>query len=157
MTDWSVACPDVCWFHICEHLSVSDISRLSSTCRLLRHRLWSKGTSLWTYLVYRRFRSFATSPIMRALSDIDPDEESIITENIRFCQRLASDREANAMMHEKFSSWCTSHEWDSRLSSARNDIRGFLACQRARYITLVPFLDGPVPLSSELCHLHYYR
>lgn len=158
MIDWSIECPDLCWFSICEHLSISDISRLSSTCRTLRHRLWSAQASLWSHLIRREFDPAVFRQLMNILTENDQDEDSNVAEkNVQFCRRILSDVEAYQAMHEKFLTFFGSRSWISRLTSARNDIRGFFARQRFTFPRSMPFLDSPVPLSSRLFRLHYYR
>ncbi|CAF1507031.1 unnamed protein product [Adineta ricciae] len=51
MIDSSIKLPDLCWFNICQHLSVGEIAQLSSTCQTSRHMLWSRESSLWFYLI----------------------------------------------------------------------------------------------------------
>ena len=157
MIDWSIKCPDLCWFYICEHLSVSDISRLSSTCRILRHMLWSGEALLWTYLISRKFGSLVLSQLMKTLSDNDEDEDSIIAENDRFCERLLSDITAYEVIYEKFLTLWRSRAWHSRLTSARTEMRGFFACQRLTYPNSTPLLNCPIRLSSKLFRLYHYR
>ena len=82
MIDSSIELPNLCWFNICQYLSVGEIAQLSSTCQTLRHMLWSRESSLWFYLIQLKCKSIA---LYRSIRDLmDEDEDAIIFENERF-------------------------------------------------------------------------
>jgi hypothetical protein len=157
MIDCSVELPDLCWCNICQYLSIGDIAQLSSTCRTLRHTLWSRQSSLWIYLIRLKFHSSILCQSIRALFDQDEDEDAIIAENNRFSQRLLSDIEAYEVLHEKFLSPEQYRSWHVHFTLVEKEKRGFFAWRRFMFSSSIPLLNCPVPLSSKLFRLYYYR
>ena len=78
MIDYSNKIPDLCWYKICQYLSVWDIAQLSSTCQILRHMLWSRQSSLWMYLIHLKVQSSVFCQSIKALCDEDENEDAII-------------------------------------------------------------------------------
>ena len=157
MIDYSNEIPDLCWYKICQYLSVWDIAQLSSTCQILRHMLWSRQSSLWMYLIHLKVQSSVFCQSIKALCDEDENEDAIIVENNRFSQRLVSDINAYEAMHEKFLNREQCPTWHVRFTLPETDKRGFLAWRRFAYINSIPLLNCPIPLSSTLFRLYYYR
>lgn len=159
MIDCSVELPNLCWFDICQYLSIRDIAQLSSTCRTLRHMLWSRQSSSWIYLIHLRFHSSTLCQSIRTLFDQheDDDEDTIVAENDRLSQRLLSDIEAYDNLHEKFLNGEQYLYWFIYFTSAEKDKRGYFATRRFLFPESIPLLNCPVLLSSKLFRLYYYR
>ncbi|CAF1551607.1 unnamed protein product, partial [Didymodactylos carnosus] len=136
---------------------LNSLSQLSSTCRILRHMLWSRQSSLWSYLIHLKFHSSILYQSIRALFDQDEDEDAIIAENNRFSQRLLSDIEAYEVLHEKFFKPGQYRFWHVYFTLAEKEKRGFFALRRFIFPNSMPLLNYPVPLSSKLFRLYYYR
>lgn len=159
MIDYSIELPDLCWFNICQYLSVEDIAQLSSTCRTLRHMFWSCQSSLWNYLIHQKFRSSILCQSIGALFDEneDEDENAIIAENNRFSQRLLSDIETYEILHEKFLNNKWGRTWHIYFTRAEKEKRGYAAWRRCTSPTFIPSMNNPTPLSSRLFRMYYYR
>lgn len=158
MIDWSIECPDLCWFRICQHLSLWDIAQLSSTCRRLRQILWSDQSSMWISLIRLKFGSSILCQSMRMFFDQDnEDEDAIITENDHFSARLTTDIESYGVVYKTFFSQRYFGSWHCRFTLPEREIRGFLAWKRFTFPQYIPRLDYSVPLSSKLFRLFYYR
>jgi len=165
MNDFSIELPDICWFNICQYLSIAEIAQLSSTCQTLRHMLWSCQSSLWFYLIHLKCESTVLCQSILVLIDQDEneDEDAIITENNRFSQRLLLDIKTYEVFYKKFLKPGQFRSWYTYFTSAENEIRGFFAYRRfmfpnpIRLLDCVPMLDCPVLLSSKLFRLYYYR
>lgn len=157
MIDYSIEIPDLCWLNICQYLSIGDIAQFSSTCRTLRHMLWSHESSLWMYLIHLKVQSSIFCQSIKVLCDQDENEDAIIAENDQLSQRLLSDTKAYEAMHENF--LCPTHyrTWHARLTSAETDKRGFIAWRRFVLPYPIPLSNYPIPLSSTLFRLYYYR
>lgn len=158
MIDWSIQLPDLCWFHICQHLSIGNIAQLSSTCRILRDLLWSRDSSLWMYLIRLNFDSAASRLSARLLfEEVDEeDEDSIIAENDRFSRRLLLQAEAYEVSFQRFRNATYYRSWHAQFTSPKNDMRGFIAFERCTY-PICDFPITPLRLSPQALRLHYYR
>ena len=77
--DWSTRFPDLCWFFVCEYLSISDIAQLSSTCRTLRHLLWLCESLFWAHLIHVRCCSSTFSQSILTLFDQDQDDNASVS------------------------------------------------------------------------------
>ena len=159
--DWSTRFPDLCWFFVCEYLSISDIAQLSSTCRTLRHLLWSYQSSLWHHLIrVNCCSSTFIQSILTLFNEDDDDDDVVMIENEQFIKRLSSD--ANAFQHV-FDQFlivpCRSlgHSRYVRLTSARTSIRAFLAYQRCIYPRSMPFFTSHIRPSAKLFRVYYHR
>lgn len=157
MADWSIHCPDLCWFRICEHLSVRDIAQLGSTCRTLHQMFWSRESPIWTYLIRLKFPSSSLFQATTALSNETDDEESIVAENDRFSRRLSDDVQAYERNYQEFTSRFYWRSWHSCFIGGKKEIRGYFAFERFTYPDSLPLLNDPVQLSSKLWRLYYYR
>ena len=158
MIDWSIQLPDLFWFHICQHLSIGNIAQLSSTCRILRNMLWSRESSLGMYLIRLKFDSSGIRQSTRLLlEEVDEeDEDSIIAENDRFSRRLILHAEAYEVSYERFRNATYYQCWHAQFTSAKNDMRGFIAFERWTFPTF-SFPITPLRLSPKVLRLHYYR
>ncbi|CAF1934113.1 unnamed protein product [Rotaria magnacalcarata] len=158
MIDCSIEVPpELCWLNICQYLSIRDIVQLSSTCRILRHVLWSRQSALWICLIHLKFHSSIFCQPMRALFDQDEDEDESIAENNRFSQRLLFNIEAYEVLHEQFPNPEQCRTWHVRFTLAEKEKRGVFAWRRFIFPSSIPLLNCPVPLSSKLFRLYYYR
>ncbi len=159
MTDYSIEFPELCWFNICQYLSIKDIAQLSSTCRVLRHMLWSRQSSLWIYLIYRKFHSSILCQSLKVFcyEDKDKDEDEIINEIDRFSKRLLSDIESYKVLHEHSLQPGSCQSWHAIFLLPQKDIRAFIAMRRFALPNPIRLSDYPVALSSKLFRLFYYR
>ncbi len=161
MTDYSIEFPELCWFNVCQYLSIKDIAQLSSTCRVLRHMLWSRQSSLWIYLIYRKFHSSILCQSLKVCSyedkDKDEDEDEIINEIDRFSKRLLSDIESYKVSHEHSLLPGSCQSWHAIFLLPQKDIRAFIAMRRFALPNPIRLSDYPVALSSKLFRLFYYR
>ncbi|CAF4060837.1 unnamed protein product [Rotaria magnacalcarata] len=132
--------------------SLKDIVQLSSTCRILRHVLWSRQSALWICLIHLKFHSSIFCQPMRALFDQDEDEDESIAENNRFSQRLLFNIEAYEVLHEQFPNPEQCRTWHVRFTLAEKEKRGVFAWRRFIFPSSIPLLNCPVPLSSKLFH-----
>ena len=76
---------------------------------------------------------------------------------IRIRIRHLMDIKAYEVMHEKFLEPGQCQSWHVQFTLAREEKRGFFAWRRFIFHRSIPLLNCPVPSSSKLFHLYYYR
>jgi hypothetical protein len=125
--------------------------------------LWSRQSSLWIYLIYRKFHSSILCQSLKVFSyedkdtDEDEDEDEILNEIDRFSKRLLSDIESYKVSHEHSLLPGSCQSWHAMFLLPQKDIRAFIAMRRFALPNPIRLYDYPVALSSKLFRLFYYR
>jgi hypothetical protein len=170
LIDWATDLPELAWFAICEHLVLesdvlSDIARLSATCRTLYDLLWSSSsTSFWCYLLLRTkcLPRLIIDQIVDQLKQSSGNDDKPSMHRRLFAKRRklqariyrATFLERQQDIYARSQMWFRA-SFATWVAPSRQDIRGHIAVERS-HIRVELLLKRRL-LSIGLLQLYYDR